>query len=155
MSKHRSVAKDFCDWKNMWMYWMKNIFILIWICEHISSRLKDINMCILQNYPECSNPKLFYIIPYFCGQHPQCRYRCTYTHYMIHYLVFETWCVINQRAERVGAGECSGTLSAGGVVGGTWGCPTSSGETASALLHWCPQHLQKSRWTAFTQHFPF
>lgn len=31
-------------------------------------------MCILENYPECSNPKVFYIIPYFCGQHPQCRY---------------------------------------------------------------------------------
>ncbi|KAM9554223.1 uronyl 2-sulfotransferase-like [Salvelinus alpinus] len=33
----------------------------------------DINVCILENYPECSNPRLFYIIPYFCGQHPQCR----------------------------------------------------------------------------------
>lgn len=31
-------------------------------------------MCILENYPECSNPRVFYIIPYFCGQHPQCRY---------------------------------------------------------------------------------
>ncbi|XP_038312616.1 uronyl 2-sulfotransferase isoform X3 [Canis lupus familiaris] len=35
--------------------------------------LKDINECILENYPECSNPRLFYIIPYFCGQHPRCR----------------------------------------------------------------------------------
>ncbi|NXR23104.1 UST sulfotransferase, partial [Cinclus mexicanus] len=33
----------------------------------------DINVCILENYPECSNPRLFYIIPYFCGQHPRCR----------------------------------------------------------------------------------
>ncbi|KAL0623533.1 Uronyl 2-sulfotransferase [Plecturocebus cupreus] len=33
----------------------------------------DINECILENYPECSNPRLFYIIPYFCGQHPRCR----------------------------------------------------------------------------------
>ncbi|KAG7465681.1 hypothetical protein MATL_G00156210 [Megalops atlanticus] len=36
-------------------------------------RYLDINVCILENYPECSNPRLFYIIPYFCGQHPQCR----------------------------------------------------------------------------------
>ncbi|KAI7805085.1 putative uronyl 2-sulfotransferase-like [Triplophysa rosa] len=36
-------------------------------------RYLDINTCILENYPECSNPKLFYIIPYFCGQHPRCR----------------------------------------------------------------------------------
>ncbi|KAG5265793.1 hypothetical protein AALO_G00246440 [Alosa alosa] len=36
-------------------------------------RYLDINTCILENYPECSNPRLFYIIPYFCGQHPQCR----------------------------------------------------------------------------------
>ncbi|XP_068610047.1 uronyl 2-sulfotransferase a [Brachionichthys hirsutus] len=36
-------------------------------------RYLDINVCILENYPECSNPKVFYIIPYFCGQHPQCR----------------------------------------------------------------------------------
>lgn len=35
---------------------------------------QDINVCILENYPECSNPRVFYIIPYFCGQHPQCRY---------------------------------------------------------------------------------
>ena len=34
---------------------------------------QDINECILENYPECSNPRLFYIIPYFCGQHPRCR----------------------------------------------------------------------------------
>ncbi|XP_028350137.1 uronyl 2-sulfotransferase isoform X2 [Physeter macrocephalus] len=36
-------------------------------------RYLDINECILANYPECSNPRLFYIIPYFCGQHPRCR----------------------------------------------------------------------------------
>ncbi|XP_055391886.1 uronyl 2-sulfotransferase isoform X1 [Bubalus kerabau] len=36
-------------------------------------RYLDINECILENYPECSNPRLFYIIPYFCGQHPRCR----------------------------------------------------------------------------------
>ncbi|XP_043924868.1 uronyl 2-sulfotransferase [Protopterus annectens] len=36
-------------------------------------RYLDINECILENYPECSNPRLFYIIPYFCGQHPKCR----------------------------------------------------------------------------------
>ncbi|RXN33830.1 uronyl 2-sulfotransferase [Labeo rohita] len=36
-------------------------------------RYLDINTCILESYPECSNPRLFYIIPYFCGQHPQCR----------------------------------------------------------------------------------
>ncbi|XP_015204656.1 uronyl 2-sulfotransferase a isoform X2 [Lepisosteus oculatus] len=36
-------------------------------------RYLDINVCILENYPECSNPRLFYIIPYFCGQHPKCR----------------------------------------------------------------------------------
>ncbi|KAK0132021.1 Uronyl 2-sulfotransferase [Merluccius polli] len=36
-------------------------------------RYLDINVCILENYPECSNPRTFYIIPYFCGQHPQCR----------------------------------------------------------------------------------
>lgn len=35
--------------------------------------LQDINVCILENFPECSNPRLFYIVPYFCGQHPQCR----------------------------------------------------------------------------------
>ncbi|KAM6954360.1 uronyl 2-sulfotransferase a [Aplochiton taeniatus] len=42
---------------------------------HSSSpnHLNDINVCILENYPECSNPKVFYIIPYFCGQHPKCR----------------------------------------------------------------------------------
>ncbi len=39
-----------------------------------SSWPKDINTCILESYPECSNPRLFYIIPYFCGQHPQCRW---------------------------------------------------------------------------------
>ncbi|XP_052001921.1 uronyl 2-sulfotransferase isoform X1 [Xyrauchen texanus] len=36
-------------------------------------RYLDINTCILESYPECSNPRLFYIIPFFCGQHPQCR----------------------------------------------------------------------------------
>uniref|UniRef100_A0A8C5PHN4 Uronyl 2-sulfotransferase n=1 Tax=Leptobrachium leishanense TaxID=445787 RepID=A0A8C5PHN4_9ANUR len=36
-------------------------------------RYLDINDCILKNYAECSNPRLFYIIPYFCGQHPKCR----------------------------------------------------------------------------------
>ncbi|XP_075410523.1 uronyl 2-sulfotransferase [Tenrec ecaudatus] len=36
-------------------------------------RYLDISECILENYPECSNPRLFYIIPYFCGQHPRCR----------------------------------------------------------------------------------
>uniref|UniRef100_A0A3B3XC22 Uronyl 2-sulfotransferase n=1 Tax=Poecilia mexicana TaxID=48701 RepID=A0A3B3XC22_9TELE len=36
-------------------------------------RYLDINVCILENYPECSNPRVFYIIPYFCGQHPKCR----------------------------------------------------------------------------------
>ncbi|KAK7150212.1 hypothetical protein R3I93_011464 [Phoxinus phoxinus] len=36
-------------------------------------RYLDINVCIMENYPECSNPRLFYIVPYFCGQHPQCR----------------------------------------------------------------------------------
>ncbi|XP_061756585.1 uronyl 2-sulfotransferase a isoform X3 [Nerophis ophidion] len=36
-------------------------------------RYLDVNVCILENYPECSNPRLFYIIPYFCGQHPKCR----------------------------------------------------------------------------------
>lgn len=36
-------------------------------------RYLDINVCILENYPECSNPRAFYIIPYFCGQHPRCR----------------------------------------------------------------------------------
>ncbi|KAM9840209.1 uronyl 2-sulfotransferase a isoform 1-T1 [Aulostomus maculatus] len=36
-------------------------------------RYLDINVCILENYPECSNPRAFYIIPYFCGQHPKCR----------------------------------------------------------------------------------
>ncbi|XP_073725282.1 uronyl 2-sulfotransferase [Misgurnus anguillicaudatus] len=40
---------------------------------NFSSWLKDISTCILENYPECSNPRLFYIIPFFCGQHPQCR----------------------------------------------------------------------------------
>uniref|UniRef100_A0A673LFA8 Uronyl 2-sulfotransferase n=1 Tax=Sinocyclocheilus rhinocerous TaxID=307959 RepID=A0A673LFA8_9TELE len=39
-------------------------------------RYLDINTCILESYPECSNPRLFYIIPYFCGQHPQCREPC-------------------------------------------------------------------------------
>ncbi|XP_069091284.1 uronyl 2-sulfotransferase [Pleurodeles waltl] len=36
-------------------------------------RYLDINECILGNHAECSNPRLFYIIPYFCGQHPKCR----------------------------------------------------------------------------------
>ncbi|XP_038661201.1 uronyl 2-sulfotransferase a isoform X2 [Scyliorhinus canicula] len=36
-------------------------------------RYLDINDCILENYPECNNPRVFYIIPYFCGQHPKCR----------------------------------------------------------------------------------
>ncbi|XP_076834666.1 uronyl 2-sulfotransferase [Brachyhypopomus gauderio] len=36
-------------------------------------RYLDINTCILESYAECSNPRLFYIIPYFCGQQPQCR----------------------------------------------------------------------------------
>uniref|UniRef100_A0A4W4DMG0 Sulfotransferase n=1 Tax=Electrophorus electricus TaxID=8005 RepID=A0A4W4DMG0_ELEEL len=38
-----------------------------------NERYLDINTCILESYAECSNPRLFYIIPYFCGQHPQCR----------------------------------------------------------------------------------
>ncbi|XP_060770069.1 uronyl 2-sulfotransferase a isoform X6 [Neoarius graeffei] len=38
-----------------------------------NERYLDINVCILENFPECSNPRLFYIVPYFCGQHPQCR----------------------------------------------------------------------------------
>lgn len=41
---------------------------------HVFVCFQDINVCILENYPECSNPRVFYIIPYFCGQHPQCRY---------------------------------------------------------------------------------
>uniref|UniRef100_A0A4W3HRG7 Uronyl 2-sulfotransferase n=1 Tax=Callorhinchus milii TaxID=7868 RepID=A0A4W3HRG7_CALMI len=36
-------------------------------------RYLDISDCILENHAECSNPRLFYIIPYFCGQHPKCR----------------------------------------------------------------------------------
>ncbi|XP_060687033.1 uronyl 2-sulfotransferase a [Hemiscyllium ocellatum] len=36
-------------------------------------RYLDISDCILENYPECNNPRVFYIIPYFCGQHPKCR----------------------------------------------------------------------------------
>ncbi|XP_072360965.1 uronyl 2-sulfotransferase a isoform X4 [Scyliorhinus torazame] len=36
-------------------------------------RYLDINDCILENYAECNNPRVFYIIPYFCGQHPKCR----------------------------------------------------------------------------------
>ncbi|XP_061900612.1 uronyl 2-sulfotransferase a isoform X2 [Entelurus aequoreus] len=36
-------------------------------------RYLDINVCILDNYPECSNPRVFYLIPYFCGQHTKCR----------------------------------------------------------------------------------
>ncbi len=49
-----------------------------------SSWPKDINTCILESYPECSNPRLFYIIPYFCGQHPQCRWPlCSYVTYVI------------------------------------------------------------------------
>nr|XP_014349730.1 PREDICTED: uronyl 2-sulfotransferase-like [Latimeria chalumnae] len=36
-------------------------------------RYLDIDECILDNYPECSNPRLFYVIPFFCGQHPKCR----------------------------------------------------------------------------------
>ncbi|XP_036171884.1 uronyl 2-sulfotransferase isoform X3 [Myotis myotis] len=43
-------------------------------------RYLDINECILENYPECSNPRLFYIIPYFCGQHPRCRAQETWKH---------------------------------------------------------------------------
>ncbi|XP_045917352.1 uronyl 2-sulfotransferase-like [Micropterus dolomieu] len=39
----------------------------------LAVKVQDINVCILENYPECSNPRVFYIIPYFCGQHPQCR----------------------------------------------------------------------------------
>ncbi|CAH2250789.1 Hypothetical predicted protein [Pelobates cultripes] len=41
--------------------------------KDITLSTKDINECILKNYAECSNPRLFYIIPYFCGQHPKCR----------------------------------------------------------------------------------
>ncbi|XP_067845441.1 uronyl 2-sulfotransferase a isoform X2 [Heptranchias perlo] len=36
-------------------------------------RYLDINDCILESYAECNNPRVFYIIPYFCGQHPKCR----------------------------------------------------------------------------------
>ncbi|XP_062864020.1 uronyl 2-sulfotransferase [Trichomycterus rosablanca] len=36
-------------------------------------RYLDINTCILESYPECTNPRLFYIIPYFCGQSYLCR----------------------------------------------------------------------------------
>uniref|UniRef100_A0A8P0T1R0 Uronyl 2-sulfotransferase n=1 Tax=Canis lupus familiaris TaxID=9615 RepID=A0A8P0T1R0_CANLF len=43
------------------------------LCTERNRQLSDINECILENYPECSNPRLFYIIPYFCGQHPRCR----------------------------------------------------------------------------------
>ncbi|XP_078734345.1 uronyl 2-sulfotransferase [Lampetra fluviatilis] len=36
-------------------------------------RFLSVNDCILKNYPECTNPRLFYIVPYFCGQDPRCR----------------------------------------------------------------------------------
>nr|XP_054348105.1 uronyl 2-sulfotransferase isoform X2 [Pongo pygmaeus] len=55
----------------------KHGFNLVTSDIHNKTRLtkneQDINECILENYPECSNPRLFYIIPYFCGQHPRCR----------------------------------------------------------------------------------
>ncbi|XP_076844182.1 uronyl 2-sulfotransferase a isoform X2 [Brachyhypopomus gauderio] len=55
----------------------KHQFTLVSSDIHNKTRLtkheQDINVCILENYPECSNPRLFYIVPYFCGQHPRCR----------------------------------------------------------------------------------
>ena len=33
----------------------------------------DINDCVLKNYTECSGAKLWYIVPYFCGQDAICR----------------------------------------------------------------------------------
>ena len=33
----------------------------------------DINDCVLQNFTECSAEKLWYIVPYFCGQDTLCR----------------------------------------------------------------------------------
>jgi len=33
----------------------------------------DINECILRNYTECSAEKLWYIVPYFCGQDAMCK----------------------------------------------------------------------------------
>uniref|UniRef100_UPI00358DED7B uronyl 2-sulfotransferase isoform X2 n=1 Tax=Myxine glutinosa TaxID=7769 RepID=UPI00358DED7B len=39
----------------------------------MEERLLSIDKCILQSFPECNNPKIFYIIPYFCGQDPRCR----------------------------------------------------------------------------------
>lgn len=46
-------------------------------------------MCILENYPECSNPRVFYIIPYFCGQHPQCRHVQVQVKPFIHLFLLE------------------------------------------------------------------
>ncbi|XP_047015680.1 uronyl 2-sulfotransferase a isoform X2 [Ictalurus punctatus] len=55
----------------------KHQFNLVSSDIHNKTRLtkheQDINVCILENFPECTNPRLFYIVPYFCGQHPQCR----------------------------------------------------------------------------------
>jgi len=34
----------------------------------------DINDCILKNYSECMPGKLWYIVPYFCGQESFCRF---------------------------------------------------------------------------------
>ena len=38
-----------------------------------ATRELDINDCVLKNYTECSAEKLWYIVPYFCGQDPICK----------------------------------------------------------------------------------
>nr|CAB3267573.1 uronyl 2-sulfotransferase-like [Phallusia mammillata] len=40
---------------------------------HDGERDLDINTCVLRNYSECSGLKLWYVVPYFCGQSPICR----------------------------------------------------------------------------------
>lgn len=68
-SLHLGLRFFYCKWEeNVYEIRTVKLKCFLFIC------FQDINVCILENYPECSNPRVFYIIPYFCGQHPQCRY---------------------------------------------------------------------------------
>lgn len=120
---------------------------------------QDINVCILENYPECSNPRVFYIIPYFCGQHPQCRYlTLEFLARVIWHCQHETTvtltllgclthfvCSPHQGAGSVGSGKgqtkCDGELPPGWCPGGAGGCSPPVREALTSLFHRGAQHL--------------
>ncbi|XP_077866542.1 uronyl 2-sulfotransferase-like [Saccoglossus kowalevskii] len=44
-----------------------------YINHSISDRYLTLDECVLYNKSECSEHRLFYVVPYFCGQDPRCR----------------------------------------------------------------------------------